>query len=109
MKVPWQPQRYVPKSFPGSGIGAILIKLIHITPCAMLNGHSKLTGPCTFLILLFSVTAATACFWVTGTTYEGHRIRVDGDGAARRLRAYLKMDRHEDGLKMQRALVNSTN
>jgi len=50
-----------------------------------------------------------ACFWITGTSYEGHPKSASGVGAAVRLRSFLKMDHHDEGMEMQSALANSTN
>jgi tetratricopeptide (TPR) repeat protein len=50
-----------------------------------------------------------ACFWIAGTSYGGHPKRASGVGAAVRLRSFLKMDHHDEGVRMQAALANSTN
>lgn len=65
----------------------------------------------TFIILLFLCSASTlmACFWITGTTYGGHPKRASGFGAAARLRVFLRRDHHDEGVRMQSALANSTN
>src|SRR5258708_17631923 len=68
---------------------------------------SKLSG--TILILMGSIAAASACFWITGTTYEGHSKRASGRGKATMLRSFLKLDHRDEGLKMQLALANTTN
>jgi tetratricopeptide (TPR) repeat protein len=68
---------------------------------------SKLPG--IILILLCSIAAASACFWITGTTYEGHSKRASGLGKARSLRSFLSLDHRDESLKMQSALANSTN
>src|SRR5262245_22341062 len=75
----------------------------------MLNGRIMLKVFGTSLILLGSIAATSACFWITGTTYDGHWKTVDGTGQARLLRSFLKLDHREEGLKMQLALANSTN
>ena len=61
------------------------------------------------VVIVLLARAATACFWVTGTTYETKAVTVSGFGAASRLRWYLKTDHQKDGLRMEADLRNSTN
>ena len=63
----------------------------------------------TFLILSFSGASASACLWITGTTYEGQPKRASGIGSATYLRSFLSMDHYDAGIKMQSTLANSTN
>src|SRR5258706_359758 len=63
----------------------------------------------TILILMCSIAAASACFWITGTTYDGHSKEASGVGKARYLHSLLKLDHREEGWQMQSALANSTN
>jgi tetratricopeptide (TPR) repeat protein len=58
---------------------------------------------------LLSAHIASACFWITGTTYQGTSKRASGVGAAINLRNSLRMEHRDDGMRMQAALVNSTN
>jgi tetratricopeptide (TPR) repeat protein len=62
----------------------------------------------TILVLLCSILAASACFWITGTTYDGQSKRTSGL-TARHLRKFLSLDHREQSLKMQSALARSTN
>jgi len=75
----------------------------------MLNKRASLVVSYVILILLSSAGTLMACFWVTGTTYEGHPKRASGIGAAFHLRSFLERGHHDEGLRMQSTLANSTN
>jgi len=75
----------------------------------MLNHRTSPKFSSTILVFLCSIAAVSACFWITGTTYEGHSKRASGLGKAIILRSFLKMDHRDEGLKMQSALATSTN
>jgi len=75
----------------------------------MLNKRASLVATSIVLLLLSTASTLMACFWITGTSYGGHPKRASGVGTAVRLRSFLKMDHHDEGVKMQSMLANSTN
>src|ERR1700731_941027 len=58
---------------------------------------------------ILSAAAANACFWVSGTTYQGHSKSASGIEDALRLRSFLRMDHHTDGGRMGAARASSAN
>jgi len=75
-------------------------------PVAM---QSKLKGAGVILGVLLSATVGSACLWITGTTYQGNSKRASGLGAATYLRTVLRIDHHQEGVRMESALALSTN
>jgi tetratricopeptide (TPR) repeat protein len=75
----------------------------------MLNTRTAVRIAAAALLLLTTAPSSTACLWVNGTSYQGHSKRVEGPEVDRELRTALQHNHHEEGLKMQSALVNSTN